>query len=62
MGNLKKENNSCLTYPPLQTSAVHMKHPTNNGGGGFQTKESTPEKTSPAKSSVISMAKRDTVS
>lgn len=44
MGNLKKGNNSCLRSPPLQTSAVHAKHPTNNGVVGIQTKESTPEK------------------
>lgn len=43
MDNLKKENNSCLGSPPLQTS-VYMKHLTTNDGVGFQTKESTREK------------------
>lgn len=44
MGNLKKENNSCLRCPLLQTSAVYVKHPANNGVTGFQTKKSTLEK------------------
>lgn len=58
MGNLKKEDNSCLRSPPLQTFAVHMKHATNHGVTGLQTRVLQKNKSCQV---IISMGKRDTM-
>lgn len=60
MGKLKKENNSCLRSPLLQTCAVHMKHPTKSWCH-WPSNQRVLLKNKSCQVLIISMAKRDTV-